>query len=74
MNPSRGGFHGAYNKLMFSFFPGDDYTVFPCFKPGPGPSPYFRLDILFKQNPVLTLDLKGHGDFQYCSKRQEAIL
>ena len=36
-NPSRGEFHGAYNKLMFSFFPGDDYTVFPRFKLGPGP-------------------------------------
>ena len=73
-NPSRSEFHGAYTKLMCSFFPGDDYIVFPRFTPGPDPSPYFRLDILFKEKPVLMLDLKGPGDFQYSSKRQEAIL
>ena len=73
-NSPRGEFHGAYCKLMHSFFPGDDYMVFPRFKPGPYVSPYFRLDILFKDNPVLTLDLKDPGDFQYSSKRQEAIL
>ena len=73
-NPSRSEFHGAYNKLMFSFFPSDDYMIFPRFKPGPDPSPYFRFDIFFKDKPVLTLDLKGPGDFQYTTKRQEAIL
>jgi hypothetical protein len=72
-NPSRGPFHGPYNKLMYSFFPDADYTVAPRFKLGPDPSPYFRLDILFKQKPVLMLDLKDPRDFQDSSKRYEAI-
>jgi hypothetical protein len=70
---SRGPFHGPYNKLMYSAFPGADYTVAPRFKSGPDPSPNFRLDVLFKKKPVLTLDLKGPGDFEDSSKRYEAI-
>jgi hypothetical protein len=58
---------------MYSFFPDADYTVAPRFKLGPDPSPYFRLDILFKQKPVLMLDLKDPRDFQDSSKRYEAI-
>ena len=44
-NPSRSEFHGAYTKFMCSFFPGDDYIVFPRFKPGPDPSPYWRVGV-----------------------------
>jgi hypothetical protein len=69
---SRGPFHGPYNKLMYSVFPGTDYTVAPRFKSGPDPS-HFRLDVLFKQKPVLTLNLKGPGEFEDSSKRHEAM-
>ncbi|KAF8269254.1 hypothetical protein EI94DRAFT_1725634 [Lactarius quietus] len=76
-NPTRGAFHGPYNKLMYSLFPLEsDYLVAARYETaGTGPSPYFRYEILFKDTtPVMMLELKRPGDLQYGSKRQEAIL
>jgi hypothetical protein len=71
--PSRGHFHGPYNKLLYTLFANTDYTVAPRFKPGSRPSPYFRLDVLFKQKPVLTLDINEPSGLEYSSDLQEAI-
>jgi hypothetical protein len=71
--PSRGHFHGPYNKLLYTLFADVNYTVAPRSKPGPRPSPYFRLDVLFKEKPVLTLDLNEPSGLEYTSDCQEAI-
>jgi hypothetical protein len=73
-NPSRYDFHAPYNKLLFYVFPMEDhYTVAPDWNASSSQLSYFRFDIFYKKIPVLILELKGPGDLQYPSKRQESV-
>ncbi|KAN0138291.1 hypothetical protein V8E53_003754 [Lactarius tabidus] len=73
-NPSRYDFHAPYNKLLFCVFPMEDrYTVAPNWNASSSQLSYFRFDIFYKKIPVLILELKGPGDLQYPSKRQESV-
>lgn len=74
--PTRTDYHGPYGNLLLYLFPfggNGDYDVAGRYEPEPPPSPYFRYEILFKNKPVMLLDIKGPGDLQYNSKRQGAI-
>jgi hypothetical protein len=74
--PTRTDFHGPYVNLLQFLFPfsgNGNYDVAARYEPTPPPSPYFRYEILFKNKPVMLLDIKGPGDLQYNSKRQGAI-
>jgi len=75
-NPSEADYHGPYNKLLCTLFPGGtDYTVFPRYEPGSdSPATRFLFDVLYDDKPVFMLEHRPPQDFPYGSKRDDADL
>ncbi|KAF8130205.1 hypothetical protein EV363DRAFT_1490422 [Boletus edulis] len=75
-NPVESGFHGAYNKLLYTLFPPDtDFTVVPQYlKPAASTSSdYFvTFEILFENKPVFILELTKPADLRLISLRKAA--
>ena len=68
-------FHGPYNKLLCSLFPGDtDYTVCPRYEPGSYESNYprFLFDVEYGDKLVFMLEHRAPHDLQFASVRDDA--
>ncbi|KAF8438484.1 hypothetical protein L210DRAFT_962355 [Boletus edulis BED1] len=74
--PEKSGFHGAYNKLLYTLFPPDtDFTVVPQYlKPAFSTSADYivAFEILFENKPVFILELKKPANLRFISLRQAA--
>ena len=76
-NPSEADYHGPYNKLLCTLFPGNtDYTVFPRYVPGSYESPAarFLFDVLYDDKPVFILEHRPPQYFETFYERDDADL
>lgn len=75
INPSEADFHGPYNKLLYTLFPGDtDYTITWHYMSNSRSGANFILfyEVLLEDVPVFVLELKPPQDLRYDSTRGDA--
>jgi len=76
-NPSEADFHGPYNKLLCTLFPGNtDFTVFPRYEQGSfeSPNPRYLFDVLHDDRLAFMLEYKAPRYYQFGSERDDADL
>lgn len=69
------GFHGLYNKLLYTLFPADsDFIVCPRYETGSyeSPDPRSLFDVLHDDKLVFMLEHKPPYEFKYGSHRDDA--